>query len=115
MHELSIAMSIVELAEEESARRGNAHVNAVHLKLGDLSGVVGEALLASWDLACEESDLRGARLVIEKVRVVVYCPVCQAPRTIASVQWFLCPECNSAVSEVIAGRELQVCAMEILE
>jgi hydrogenase nickel incorporation protein HypA/HybF len=39
MHELSIAMSIVELAEEEAERRG-VQVTAVHLKLGALSGVV---------------------------------------------------------------------------
>ncbi len=44
MHELSIAMSIVELAEEEAERR-SVQVNAVHLKLGALSGVVKEALL----------------------------------------------------------------------
>ena len=44
MHELSIAMSIIELAQEESERRG-VHVSAVHLKLGALSGVVKEALL----------------------------------------------------------------------
>jgi Zn finger protein HypA/HybF involved in hydrogenase expression len=31
MHELSIAMSIVEMAEEESDKRGGARVNAVHL------------------------------------------------------------------------------------
>jgi Zn finger protein HypA/HybF involved in hydrogenase expression len=39
MHELSIAMSIVELAQEEAERRG-IQVDAVHLKLGALSGVV---------------------------------------------------------------------------
>ena len=44
MHELSIAMSIVELAQEEGERRG-ARVNAVHLKLGALSGVVKDCLL----------------------------------------------------------------------
>ena len=38
MHELSIAMSIVDLAEEEVARRGPMHVTAIHLKLGALSG-----------------------------------------------------------------------------
>ncbi|MFI5070488.1 MAG: hydrogenase/urease maturation nickel metallochaperone HypA, partial [Terriglobales bacterium] len=46
MHELSIAMSIVELAEEEAQQR-NAQVTAVHLKLGALSGVVKEALCFS--------------------------------------------------------------------
>ena len=50
MHELSIAMSIVEMAEEESERRGGGHIQAVHLRLGLLSGVVKEALLSSYEM-----------------------------------------------------------------
>jgi hydrogenase nickel incorporation protein HypA/HybF len=52
MHELSIAMSIVELAEEESERRGGLRVRAVHLRLGLLAGVVKDALLSSYEMAC---------------------------------------------------------------
>ena len=115
MHELSIAMSIVEMAEEESDQRGGARVNAVHLKLGRLAGVVKDALLSSYELACEGSGVQGSRLVIEEVPIVVYCPKCDAPRAIDSVQWFVCPECQSPVSEVIHGRELQVFALEIQE
>src|SRR5271154_1543412 len=77
MHELSIAMSIVEMAEEEASHR-NARVNAVHLKLGMLSGVVKAALLSSYELACEGTELEGSPLVIEEIPVVVYCP--QMPR-----------------------------------
>ena len=43
MHELSIAMSIAETAYEEAKQRGNVRVQAVHLRLGLLSGVVKEA------------------------------------------------------------------------
>lgn len=39
MHGLSIAMSIVEMAQEEAEQR-HGHVTAVRLKLGALSGVV---------------------------------------------------------------------------
>ena len=49
MHELSIAVNIVEIAEEE-ARERNTTVTAVHLKLGPLSGVVKESLLFSYGL-----------------------------------------------------------------
>jgi hydrogenase nickel incorporation protein HypA/HybF len=115
MHELSIAMSIVEMAEEESDQRGGARVNAVHLKLGALAGVVKEALLSSYELACEGTALQGSRLVIEEIPIVVYCPKCLASRTLNSVQWFACPECRSPVSKVIHGRELQVFALEIQE
>ena len=50
MHELSIAMSIVEMAQEEAQQRG-VRVNAVHLKLGAMSGVVKQALLSSYEMA----------------------------------------------------------------
>jgi hydrogenase nickel incorporation protein HypA/HybF len=113
MHELSIAMSIVEMAEEESDKRGGARVNAVHLKLGALAGVVKDALLSSYELACEGTGLQGSRLVVEEIPVEVYCPKCLAPRTVESVQWFICSECKSPVSEIIHGRELQVFALEL--
>lgn len=115
MHELSIAMSIVEMAEEEAAQRGGAQVNAVYLKLGLLAGVVKAALLSSYELACEGTSLQGSRLVIEEIPIVVHCPKCLSPRTLDSVQWFACPECKSPISEVIHGRELQVVALEIQE
>jgi hydrogenase nickel incorporation protein HypA/HybF len=113
MHELSIAMSIVEMAEEEAVRRGGPQVSAVHLKLGALAGVVKDALLSCYEMACEGTELQGSRLVVEDVPIEVYCPKCLAPRTLESVQWFVCPECNSPVSEVIHGRELQVFALEL--
>jgi Zn finger protein HypA/HybF involved in hydrogenase expression len=34
MHELSIAMSIVDMAQEEAERQGNAQVQFVYLRLG---------------------------------------------------------------------------------
>lgn len=68
MHELSIALSIIEGAEEEAQRQGGARVCAVHLKLGPLSGVVKEALLFSYELACEGTSLEGSRLVIEEMQ-----------------------------------------------
>jgi hydrogenase nickel incorporation protein HypA/HybF len=113
MHELSIALSIVELAEEEAEKKGGAIVNAVHLKLGALSGVVKEALLASYGLACEGTKLENSRLVIEEVPIVVYCPNCQARSTLHSMQCYVCSKCSAPVSEILEGKELEVVALEI--
>jgi hydrogenase nickel incorporation protein HypA/HybF len=112
MHELSIAMSIVEMAEEEAERHGG-QVSAVHLKLGALSGVVKEALLSSYEMACEDTPLRGSRLIVEEVPIVVFCVPCQARRGLTSSQWFCCPECGTPSSEVVQGKELEVVALEI--
>jgi hydrogenase nickel incorporation protein HypA/HybF len=114
MHELSIAMSIVEVAESESANLG-ARIAAVRLKLGALAGVVKESLLFNFEIACQGTRLEGARLEIEDVPVTAHCPKCRAPRRVESIQWLACPECKTPVSEVIEGRELQVAALELVE
>lgn len=115
MHELSIAMSIVEMAEEESERRGNVRIGAVHLRLGHLSGVVKEALISSYEMACESTVLEGSQLRIEEVPVVVFCPRCQERRRVRSIQWFCCPECGTPTPEVVQGKELEVVALEVEE
>lgn len=65
MHELSIAMSLVEMATEEAEKRG-ARVVAMHVKVGLLSGVLKEALMSAYEMASEGSSLEGAPLVIDQ-------------------------------------------------
>lgn len=113
MHELSIALSIIDTATEEAARRGAAQVNAVHLKLGPLSGVVKDALLFSYELACDGTALAGSKLIIEEMPVVVFCSSCEGERVIQSIQSFSCPDCGTLTPEVRKGAELEVFAMEI--
>ena len=66
LHELSIAMSMIDIASEEAARHVGARVTALHLKLGALSGVVKEALNFSYEIACQGTALEGSQLVIEE-------------------------------------------------
>jgi hydrogenase nickel incorporation protein HypA/HybF len=115
MHELSIAMSIVEMAEEESGRRGGMQIKAVHLRLGLLSGVVKGALLSSYEMACEDTLLAGSQLVIEEVPVIVFCRQCDAQRPVHSTQMFCCSECGTPTSEVVQGKELMVVGLEVEE
>ncbi|MDX6692804.1 MAG: hydrogenase nickel incorporation protein HypA/HybF [Blastocatellia bacterium] len=101
------------MATEEAASRGAAQVNAVHLKLGPLSGVVKEALLFSYEVACAGTPLEGSQLVIEDVPVVVYCPACEAETSPASLQHFCCPICATPTPHILRGKELEVFALEI--
>jgi len=115
MHELSIAMSIVEMAQEELQRQGSVQVHAVHLRLGFLSGVVKQALLSSYEMACLGTPLEGSQLLIEEVPVEIFCPKCELPRAVNSIQWFYCPECGSPSPTVLRGKELEVVALEVTE
>jgi len=113
MHELSIAISLIEAAEEEAAKHSAASVAAVHLRLGPLAGVEKEALLFSYDLAAEGTSLQGSRLVIEDVPVMVFCPACGERRPIRSMQSFCCATCDAPATEIVQGRELEVVGLEI--
>ena len=100
------------MAEQEAENRG-AQVVAIHLKLGELAGVVKEALLSSYEMASEMSKLKGSRLLIEDVPVTVYCTSCESEQRLKSVQSFCCPTCGTPTGQVIHGKELEVVALEI--
>lgn len=114
MHELSIAMGIVEAAADEAQRRG-VQVSAVHLRLGALSGVVKDALLFSYEVACQDTALEGSKLLVEDVPVVIFCPACKENRTLTSLQSFSCPVCHTPSMQIVQGKELEVFALEVEE
>ncbi|HUX68104.1 MAG TPA: hydrogenase maturation nickel metallochaperone HypA [Terriglobales bacterium] len=65
MHELSLALSLIEVVEQEAAARGGLRVRAVRLRVGALAGVSTEALAFAYEVACEGTGLAGSRLVAE--------------------------------------------------
>jgi hydrogenase nickel incorporation protein HypA/HybF len=112
VHELSIALGIVDVAAEEVSRRGG-RVVAVHLKVGPLSGVVPAALRSAFELAREpEPAVAAAELVIEEVPVVARCPACAAERAVSFPE-LRCLACGGPTPDVVRGRELEVVALEI--
>jgi hydrogenase nickel incorporation protein HypA/HybF len=115
VHELSIACSIIDMACEESEQRGGVAVRAVHIRLGQLSGVVKSALLSAFELAREDSPLASARLVVEETPIVIRCAACETDTTLESPQSFCCSRCGTPSSDVRSGRELEVTALEIEE
>ncbi|MGE0704354.1 MAG: hydrogenase maturation nickel metallochaperone HypA [Vicinamibacterales bacterium] len=113
MHELSIAMSIVDMAIDEASRRGAERVDAVHMKIGRLSGVVPRALQSSFELACEHTPLEGSALVIEDVPVSVLCGACGVEREVESIQHMACSVCGTPSADIVRGREIVVSALEL--
>lgn len=112
MHELSIALSIVDQAIEETERRDRCHIVAIHLKLGHMSGIVPDALRSSFELAREQTPLADAELVIEEIPVVAYCPKCTTERALVFPH-LCCPVCETPTPEIVRGRELEITALEI--
>ena len=66
MHELSIAMSLAELVEQQLADEPDATVTAVDIRIGTLSSVVPEALRFAWEPVSRSTRLQGSELRIER-------------------------------------------------
>ena len=113
MHEMSIASSMLEAVQAESARLG-AHVFAVGVKIGELSGVDSESLRFCFDALVQDTDLAPLSLVIEHVPWQNRCPRCARDFTVRDYRT-QCPQCGSADTVVAAGKELEFAYMEIEE
>ncbi len=113
MHELSIAMSIVDAVTESAAAYPGARVKEVRLRLGALASVVEDSLQFCWELATEGTPLAGAALVIHKLPVVVHCDACGADTEIEGVQSFRCPRCGELAADLRQGRELEIDSIEL--
>lgn len=115
MHELSIALSVLDLAADQARSLRGARITAIRLRVGPLSGVMPRALLGAFELARVGTDFADCRLIIDQTPAIIRCPNCRADRAVESIQNMACAICGTASADVVGGRELEVCAMEIQE
>lgn len=118
MHELSIAMRIVEaldqeLAAEVASNPGDFVVSTVAIQVGALTGLVPEALQFSWNFAAEGSSLKGSKLDIQVVDAAGYCPECREERTLTNLQSIRCPDCHTPIAQITGGNELEILTVEV--
>jgi hydrogenase nickel incorporation protein HypA/HybF len=112
VHELSIATAIVEQADALARADGADVVSAVTVRVGELSGVVPDALDFAFEVACEGTALAGARLVVEQITARAYCGPCAEEFEVGMPPFFWCPRCDHPSQELRCGRELEITAVE---
>jgi hydrogenase nickel incorporation protein HypA/HybF len=115
MHELSIVSSVVESVMETLEAYPGARVKEVRLRVGALAAVVEDSLQFCYELATEDTQLAGSKLVVKKLPVVMYCEPCGQEVELESLQSFRCPRCDAPVGDLRQGRELEIEAIEIDE
>ena len=113
MHELSIAMKVIDEVAVQVAGAGGGRVLAITLGIGRLSCVQEGALRLSFELASAGTELSGARLEIIDVPVRIWCPACGAEQELPGVQSLACPECGRLSGDIRAGRELDLESIEL--
>lgn len=108
MHEMSIALAVVEQVEQAARANGVTAVKDVRLQVGELSGVVADALAFSFELACAGTLLEGARLVAEPLPARARCAPCAHEWAPGMPPRLCCPRCGGASTELLSGRELHI-------
>jgi hydrogenase nickel incorporation protein HypA/HybF len=107
MHEVSICESILDIVREQAAKEGATKVTSVRLKVGEMAGVVEDALRFAFEVVSKDSIAEGASLIVDNVPLTARCKSCN--RTFHIIGYaFCCAHCDSPEIEIISGRELQI-------
>lgn len=113
MHEMSIAASVLDAVEAESARRG-ARVRAVGVKIGELAGVDSASLRFCFDALVQDSALAPLTLDLEFVPWRNRCRQCGHVFPVVDYRTG-CPQCGAAGTEIDSGREMEFAYLELDE
>ena len=107
MHELSIVMSIIDIAESHARKAGSHAIEEVELDIGELSGVEMSSFDFAWQQATRHSLLEGARRQVNRIPGKARCMDCSADFNLAQL-YEPCPVCGGHLLNIVSGKELRV-------
>lgn len=111
MHETGIAWEILETAKREAARAGSP-LCAVGVRLGEMAGVVEEALCFAFDALKGEAGVPEACLVIEPIPVEALCPACGSTHRPEGDLILWCPACGSPM-RIVSGEQMEIAWIQV--
>jgi hydrogenase nickel incorporation protein HypA/HybF len=114
MHELSIALNIIEIIKQSVPEQELGSVETVKLKIGEFSNVVVDSLLFSLEVITADTYLRNIKYEIDKIPFKVKCNDCKVEFT-NKYGIVICPNCESKNTQIISGTELKVTEIELKE
>ncbi len=113
VHEVSIALSLLEIIEKKCREEGYQRVQAVRVKVGKASGILPEAFSFALDAIKRDTLAREARFVIDLVPLGGTCHACGKRFETEEPYIAECPFCNSQSFRITQGNELEIVEMEV--
>jgi hydrogenase nickel incorporation protein HypA/HybF len=111
MHEMSIAMNLIDIAVEQAREAGSRQINRLDVEIGSLAGIEISSLSFCYESARKGTLCAGAELAIHEIPGLGRCPDC-ATETAFDFFVALCPACGSGL-EIIQGRELRLKSLNV--
>lgn len=112
MHELGIAQNIISIATDYARKAGSGEIQELVVEIGQLSGVVREALSFSLEVSRKDSILKNARIHYLEPRGMAFCLDCHKEFALEQL-YDLCPHCGSKRKKVTGGRELKLSSIVV--
>ena len=112
MHEMGIALQIIDIVGASLPTGDDCRVRAVRLRLGKLAAVVPETLRDCFAVVAAGTPAEGAKLAMTEVAVRVECLDCGELSDIDRLP-FLCAACDGGELEIVEGREMIVESIEV--
>lgn len=113
MHEVSIILNVLEIAEKRCKEEGFERIDLIKLRIGTASGVFPDALLFAFEVSRNDTLAREASLVIEEVSLCGLCNSCGKEFEVRDKYVLSCLLCGSDDFSIIAGRELDIVELEV--
>jgi hydrogenase nickel incorporation protein HypA/HybF len=113
MHEVSIALSLLDIVEKKCREEGYQRVESVSVRVGKASGVMPEAFSFALDVVKMDTLARDARFIIDLVPLGGTCNACG--RNFETEEPYIaeCPFCASPSFRITQGNELEIVEMEV--
>lgn len=113
MHEMSIAVNILDIVKSELAKNDAGELKSIKLKIGAMTAVEPESLSFCFSAITEGTDMAGVKLDIEEIAVRGRCNNCFTEFELDRYFSTPCPGCGGSSSELVSGRELDIVSMEV--
>lgn len=114
MHEVSIARSLLDLAEDYARCEGASCIKTVALRIGALSGVLPEALEFAFEVAKLGTLAADAHLEVEYLAIIAYCESCALEFEVKDIFGIAqCPLCSEPTASLRQGQELELSYLEL--
>lgn len=114
MHEMSLAMNIVDLAVSKAQSEGSQKINQIEIEIGSLAGVMIDSLEFCFEAASKETIAEGADFKIIEVQGKGHCQGCDFSFAVDSLI-AQCHKCNEYCVVITQGKELRVVSITVDE
>lgn len=112
MHEMSIVQGLIAIIKEEMDNTKATRLRSVRVKIGEMAGILPDALKTAFEISTSQNGMDGAVLNIDISPLTGFCRKCKKGFKVIEYR-FSCPDCGVSDIEIVSGREMSIVEIEV--